>query len=255
MEKRCALTLKVKNAMRKHMLFVLALVVYGSLFSQGYGEIRGRVLDSSDQPLPGAEVQCSAGADIKRLRTDSTGAYVFKPLQPGIYWIVVIYNGFSDVRVNDLHVIADQYTFVEDIRMTEMSGAMVKPLVVVGHRDLIDKNGGTMVSIKSKELRQMSVFHGGNLKAIVAALTSDIKTGSRGEELYFRGSRNGSVLYFIDGVKIRENVPNVPGPGISSIVVYTGGLPAKYGDTTGGVVVVETKSYLEDYYERLRENE
>jgi hypothetical protein len=33
--------------------------------------------------------------------------------------------------------------------------------------------------------------------------------------------------------------------------IYTGGLPAKYGDTTGGVIVIETKSYLEDYYEKL----
>ena len=55
----------------------------------------------------------------------------------------------------------------------------------------------------------------------------------------------------LDGVKIRENVPNVPSSGISSMSVYTGGLPAKYGDTTGGVVVIETKSYLEHYYEKL----
>jgi hypothetical protein len=29
------------------------------------------------------------------------------------------------------------------------------------------------------------------------------------------------------------------------MMVYTGGLPAKYGDTMGGAVVVETKSYFE----------
>jgi hypothetical protein len=37
--------------------------------------------------------------------------------------------------------------------------------------------------------------------------------------------------------------------------VYTGGVPAKYGDTTGGVIVVETKSYLEEYNEKLRQEE
>jgi hypothetical protein len=29
-------------------------------------------------------------------------------------------------------------------------------------------------------------------------------------------------------------------------------LPAKYGDTTGGVIVIETKSYLEDYNDKMR---
>ena len=29
--------------------------------------------------------------------------------------------------------------------------------------------------------------------------------------------------------------------------VYTGGLPARYGDVTGGVIVVETKTYGEMY--------
>jgi hypothetical protein len=29
--------------------------------------------------------------------------------------------------------------------------------------------------------------------------------------------------------------------------LYTGGLPAKYGDTLGGVVVMESKSYFDLY--------
>ncbi|MFY8138858.1 MAG: hypothetical protein ACOVMR_12165, partial [Flavobacteriales bacterium] len=62
---------------------------------------------------------------------------------------------------------------------------------------------------------------------------------------------SGSVIYMIDGVKIRENVPNIPSCGISRMAVYTGGLPAKYGDTTGGVIVIETKNYLEDYYGKM----
>lgn len=255
MEKSCVDTLVIKRGMKKIFIVLIAHATSMMGFSQGYGEIRGKVFDSEGQPLFQAEVHCSAGADVKSVRTDSLGEYVIKPLDPGIYWLVILYNGLAEVRMNDLHVLTDQYTFVEDVQMTELGGTFAKKIVIEAHRGLIDKNGGTMVSIKAKELKQMSVIHGGNLKTIVATLSSDIKTSARGEELYFRGSRSGSVLYFIDGVKIRENVPNIPGPGISSISVYTGGLPAKYGDTTGGVVVVETKSYLEDYYEKLREIE
>lgn len=32
---------------------------------------------------------------------------------------------------------------------------------------------------------------------------------------------------------------------MSNIKVYTGGIPARYGDVTGGVVAVETKGYFD----------
>ena len=34
---------------------------------------------------------------------------------------------------------------------------------------------------------------------------------------------------------------------MASITIYTGGLPARYGDVTGGVVAIETKSYYDLY--------
>ena len=104
--------------------------------------------------------------------------------------------------------------------------------------------------ITAKELKNMPSANGGDIKKIVSSLTSDIKVSPSGDELYFRGSRSGAVVYFIDGVKIRENVPNIPSSGIGSIAVYSGGVPAKYGDSTGGYIIIETKSYLEDYYEK-----
>ena len=52
-------------------------------------------------------------------------------------------------------------------------------------------------------------------------------------------------IYFLDGMKITGSLPSVPSAGIARMDVYTGGVPAKYGDFTGGVVVIETKSYNE----------
>lgn len=37
----------------------------------------------------------------------------------------------------------------------------------------------------------------------------------------------------------------IPGLAIGAMKVYTGGVPAKYGDVNGGVIVVETKSYFD----------
>jgi hypothetical protein len=54
------------------------------------------------------------------------------------------------------------------------------------------------------------------------------------------------MIFMLDGVKGNEMM-NVPSCAIGRMMVYTGGIPAKYGDTLGGVVVMETKSYFDLY--------
>ena len=69
--------------------------------------------------------------------------------------------------------------------------------------------------------------------------------------LVFRGARKGDVLYIIDGVKTREDV-QVPSVSIGRVTLFTSGLPANYGDTLGGVVAIESKSYFDLYREWIQ---
>jgi len=36
----------------------------------------------------------------------------------------------------------------------------------------------------------------------------------------------------------------IPTRGIGNMTVYSGGVPAKYGDFTGGVIIVESEGYF-----------
>jgi hypothetical protein len=76
-------------------------------------------------------------------------------------------------------------------------------------------------------------------------MSSEIKVDDDGQ-LMFRGARKGDMIYILDGIKSNE-VYSVPSCSINRMMVYTGGLPAKYGDTLGGAIVVETKSYFDLY--------
>jgi hypothetical protein len=183
------------------------------------------------------------------------GNFKLKPLAAGEYTVIMRLTGYNEVNIGNTEVSADKITRLTNTVMRDTVGDLAMIEKIEYKDPLIQVDGGNVVSIRAKELEQMSTSHGGDLKKIATSLTSDIKVSANGEELYFRGSRAGSVIYFIDGVKIRQNVPNVPSSGISSMQVYTGGVPAKYGDTTGGVIVVETKSYLEEYNEKLRQEE
>jgi outer membrane receptor protein involved in Fe transport len=77
---------------------------------------------------------------------------------------------------------------------------------------------------------------------IVTNLTPGVMPTDDGKDLYMRGSRRGTTAYYIDGNRAIGS-PEVPGLGISSIEVLTGGVPAEYGDCTGGLVIITTKEY------------
>jgi outer membrane receptor protein involved in Fe transport len=86
-----------------------------------------------------------------------------------------------------------------------------------------------------------------NPVALIASSSPDIYKAPNSDELYFRGSRSDAMAYFVDGVKVPGRLSGVPPASIASITMYTGGLPARYGDVTGGVVAIETKSYFDLY--------
>lgn len=251
MEFQVGLHLNGKHCVMKHIIATCIALISG-LFMSGQvasGEIHGKVFDDFGLPVEGVIIEASSGSEPMPALTDSTGRFRIKPLPPGTYTVKMRMTGFSEINVTGVKVNPDKITFLKDATLTMNTERAV---IVLEYKDpLIHKDGETVITIRSKELNQMSSSNGGDLKKMVLSLSSEIKSSADGEELYFRGSRSGSVIYLIDGVKIRENVPNIPSSGISSMSVYTGGLPAKYGDTTGGVIVIETKSYLEDYYEKM----
>jgi hypothetical protein len=55
-----------------------------------------------------------------------------------------------------------------------------------------------------------------------------------------RGAREDANYYYIDGVKVRGS-SNLPKSYIGEVTVYTGSIPANYGDITGGVISIESK--------------
>jgi hypothetical protein len=109
-----------------------------------------------------------------------------------------------------------------------------------------------MGELPMPELTEKDIKHNPNkfsIATLATQMSSEIKMADDGE-LIFRGARKGDMIYVVDGVKLNE-VYNVPSCSIKRMMVYTGGLPAKYGDTLGGAIVVETLGY----FDLLRQNQ
>ena len=83
---------------------------------------------------------------------------------------------------------------------------------------------------------------------LAISYTSDIQESNN--QMIVRGSRPGSSSVYVDGMKVSDETTSLPSMSIGSVEIYTGGIPAKYGDVTGGVVMMTMKGYFDILNER-----
>lgn len=102
--------------------------------------------------------------------------------------------------------------------------------------------------IRKEILENVNKFQ---LTEIVSGMTSDVIPNDT--KLQFQGARTGESLQLIDGVKTL-NFVSIPSASMRSIQIYEGFIPAKYGDTNSGVVVIETLGYFDLFLNRFPED-
>jgi hypothetical protein len=208
--------------------------------AQNTGSIKGSIRDSiTGETLPGAHAYIKIGQNMIGTSCDANGEFIIKPLQPGTYDVHFSYMGYGEKIMATVHVNADQITFLKPVKLVPG----VTTIVTNIYPDpLINPDGGVKV-VRAKDIEDLPIKN--DVVRIITALSSDIIAADNGRDFSFRGARTGDATFIVDGIIIRGSDPSLPGGSISSITVYSGGIPAKYGDTTGGVVVIQTKSYFE----------
>lgn len=234
--------------MKTMITLVLSLISIGLFAQSTFGEIKGKVFDKeTNEAIPFASVYVMANGKMVGAQTDINGKFTIKPLPAGTYDLNISYMGYQKMTFEGYEVKPDQITFADDVFLVP-DGGTLKVMTVKVEKKLIEAETHNKVTIGSKEIVLSPVKQS---LADLAVATGSVSVSPDGGEIYFRGSRAGDNIYLIDGVKVTGQTPRVPSSGIKSLSVYSGGLPAKYGDTMGGVIVVETKSFFDLYYESL----
>jgi hypothetical protein len=237
-------TSKMKN-MKKFMT-IGALLISGHLFSQGaLGEVIGTILEkNSGETAYGAVAYIDDHGTKYQSRANEDGRFRITAVPPGTYILQIRHKGDTMKHKFIVEVPIDgfyQLGKVDFISSTQEIG-----VVTIIHQTnalkLIDGNLPVR-TLTAEEIERSPLKN--DLKGLISSMTTDISLTSDGE-LVFRGARKGDMLFLVDGVKT-ASIQNVPSSSIGSMMVYTGGLPAKYGDTLGGVVVMESKSYFDLY--------
>jgi hypothetical protein len=227
------------------LLFLIAALPLASLAG---GEIRGKITDEMGQPMAGAIIKVLAGNyEVTGTASDFDGKYSIKPIEPGRYDLVITFPQYKMFRLNNVVVINEEAAYVDAEMKT--FGADSSEVVVYGvyKKPTLDNSYIDMQTIGAAELAVMATPRG-DIKTALAAKSSDVYQDPNDGLLYIRGARKDATQYMIDGEKLIGSM-ELPATSIESATIITGGIPAQYGDLTGGIVIITTK----DYFSGMRE--
>lgn len=227
-------------------ILIAMLLLTGVSFGQGsLGDVVGEVKDKkTNQPIYSAVVTIEDNGAKYQARTDPDGRFRISAVPAGKYFARIVY--YEDTMNNiSVNVPIEGFDNL-GIIMFDSENTLVFDDIIVDTKRLKLEYGSLPVTQMSAEEIEKSPLKF-DQKSLIAAMASDVRMSDDGE-LYFRGARKGDMVYVMDGIKSNV-VSNVPSCAVGRMMVYTGGIPAKYGDTMGGVVVMETKSYFDLYRE------
>ncbi|HLP22239.1 MAG TPA: carboxypeptidase regulatory-like domain-containing protein, partial [Chitinophagales bacterium] len=223
----------------KKLLTLLALVIGFYAAHAQNGEISGKVIDENGDGVPVANVVIVDNKGVptgRGTQTDFDGNYSIKPLSPGKYNIQISYIGYGSQVQQGVVVNADKATFL-DIKMKPSSKELQEVEIVSYKVPLIDPGKtSSQNTITSEEIANMPTRN----VTDIAATTAGAFQADQGKGINIKGGRDAGTQYYIDGVKV-TGVPTMPATAIEQLQVITGGIPAKYGDVTGGIVNITSK--------------
>ncbi|MDA3819758.1 MAG: carboxypeptidase-like regulatory domain-containing protein [Candidatus Delongbacteria bacterium] len=229
--------------LRRLIIGLTALVISTGAFAQS-GTLKGKVLDGeTGEPIPFANVSIEENGNIVTGgMTDFDGQYQIKPIPAGKYTVKASYVGYAALQYNNVQIQAGNITF-QDFELKASAEVLEEVEIKEYKVPLIKKDqtqsGGT---VTADDIAKMPGRSADAIATTVGGVYSE-----DGEVGSIRGARSEATVYYVDGVKVR-GTNAVPKSAIEQISVVTGGIAAKYGDATGGIISVTTKGPTSKYF-------
>lgn len=223
--------------MTNNLFLCFTIIIFGLISSYAgiaQTSLGGKIVDDvSNEPiLFGTVALYKNDVLITGTETDLDGTYYIGNLEPGTYDLEARYVGYTTERIVGIIVKAGK-TNKLDVRLT--TGVIMDEVVIKDYKaPLIEidntTSGGT---VTSETIRNLPTKNINQIAATTAGLSS-----IDGGAVNVRGSRSNATDYYIDGIRVTGLIPESE---IEQLQVLTGGLPASFGDVTGGVISITSK--------------
>ncbi len=230
--------------MRRKMIlsvFLLAVLTI-PIFSQSRetGAILGKVMDDQKNPLPGVNVLLT-GKNLMGRRefiTDAQGTFRFPALPPGEYVLRAALQGFRTVEQKGIRLTT---TVSLTLDLVMIPSAIAEQVTVLAKAPTID--------VKSTETASVTLSAEVLRNIPYSQFTADIVNMAPGvnDNVAYGASQDTGIAYTMDGVNVAD-----PDGGsawvfldhntIEEAKIMGVGLPAEYGNFTGVIFNLITKS-------------
>ncbi len=218
--------------------FILFLFTSGAVFSQT--TIQGEIKDEAtgDAVLFATVALYKNDVLMQGTESDFDGNYSFSDIDPGTYDIEVSFIGLQTQRLTGIVAKAGKVNIADFVMKEE--GVLIEGVQIVGYKvPLVEFDNTTQgKSLTSENIQNLPSKNIAAIAATSAGVTSDANGN-----ISVRGSRTNSTYYYIDGIRVSAaNAGNlVPQAQIEQMQIITGGIEARYGDVTGGIISITTR--------------
>lgn len=252
----------------KRLLWAVSLLCVVTVFgasalaqeSAVSGNINGVVYDTSGAVVPGASITLTGPAGNKTAQSTDQGQFLFAQLAPGTYSMKVERQGFKVADVQNIVVAINRNSAVKITLQAGSSGEVVN----VSAETLTVDTTSTAVGSNLSDQFYSNVPIQRNVAGLFYTTSGVVSGGGTGaQNPSISGATGLENMYVADGVNITDpafgglgvftrNTGSI-GTGINlsfikEVQVKTGGFEPQYGQATGGVVQIVTKSGTRDYH-------
>lgn len=221
---------------------ILLCIISEAAFSQSRFDINGRVVDSENNPIPGAVVRIINTP--KSVISDAEGKFVLTDNMPGNYTLEISSLGFAIKNINQ---VVSSHPISLEIQM-ESSAIELDEIVVASHRreDQLQTVPISVSALNQTQVREFMIWNLQDISAIVPNLFAS-HPGDNRVVTSIRGitttSYEPAVVTYIDGVnQFSLDTYIAPLHDVKSIEVLRGPQGTLYGrNAMGGVINIETE--------------
>src|SRR5258705_1563386 len=200
--------------------------------------------NGAGERLPGASLKftlASSGEPSRSGVTNEQGEYKFTDLAAGIYTLQIDLTGFK--QQTKTVTLQKDTTAVENITL-ELEGLTADVTVVADGEDLNTTPSGESVSFKQDKLQTVPLVN--EQFQDVIPLVPGVVRGTDGL-LNLKGARASQRGFLVDSANVTDPVTgesaiNLPLEAVQSVEVVANPYAAEYGQFTGAVTTVQTKS-------------
>ena len=244
--------------------FAILLTTSALLAQSQNASLDGQVIDKSGAVVPQAAVTISASERqfTQTIQTDSNGRYSFPSLNPGLYALSITAKGFRTYEQKNLQLLASQSARID--AGLDIGDASTKVEVTADAAQLNYDNGSRQEGVAPQIVNQLPLLvSSGTPRNAVQFVTflPGVNTGTSVQP--FNSRINGGLKMgdeaVMDGVSMQEGTmsqsgmvsfydfPTTPDM-VSEVRVLTSSYEPQYGTTTGGEIMVTTRSGTDTFH-------